>query len=379
MDYNEQVREEAYKQRIGKVYGVWKVIGVEYAQGSYNKQEWTVQCVKCGRVKKIKYGKELVKGRTGNWCTCMKKKRTKEPAPSYEDKMQAYVGKTYGRWRVLGYEAHKGMLVECLDCGRRCYHPATKVFENRTQCTCQNVAKYDESYIGTRYGHLVVRSITHKKMGKDNRLVFDCICDCGNSRLARPVYLEQGSILCCGNDCKFKNESTKLPIGSSKESLYVKWHGMIQRCYNEKSVGYVSYGGRGITVCDEWKNDYGAFREWALNNGFEEGLSIDRIDPDGNYEPYNCRFIPLSENTKLARKGRYTVASNFTKLRHKGKYNDVKVKLADGYETDVFTACDFYGIKYKTALYRVEHKGMTWEEAIKTALLVGADKFKGLK
>lgn len=303
MDYIEQKQQEAYKQRIGKVYGIWKVIDVQYVEGSYNKQEWTIECIKCGRIKKIKYGKELVKGRVGNWCECMKKSNIKKPKPTYEEKMKTHIGEIYGNWKVLDYEAHKGLLVECLNCGRQTYHPATKVFENRIKCTCDSVAKYDESYIGKRYGHLVVRSIVHKELGGRNRLLFDCVCDCGNSRLARPIYLENGDILCCGNDCKYKNENTAIYDGESKTRLYNKYRNMINRCYSHSSKSYSSYGGRGIKVCDEWLNDFFAYKKWALENGWREDcakdeMTIDRINPDGDYEPSNCRLISLQENQK---------------------------------------------------------------------------------
>lgn len=76
------------------------------------------------------------------------------------------------------------------------------------------------------------------------------------------------------------------------ESIY---HGMKQRCYYEKHTGYERYGGRGITVCDEWKNSYKAFFKWALANGYNEHLTLDRIDNDGNYEPSNCRWITVRE------------------------------------------------------------------------------------
>jgi len=77
---------------------------------------------------------------------------------------------------------------------------------------------------------------------------------------------------------------------------------MKQRCYNPNNRSYKTYGGRGIKVCDEWRDNFMAFHDWAIANGYEEGLTIDRIDNDGDYEPNNCRWITLQENVSKMRK-----------------------------------------------------------------------------
>jgi len=86
---------------------------------------------------------------------------------------------------------------------------------------------------------------------------------------------------------------------SGKETrLYRVWDSMKQRCFNPRDKAYKWYGGRGIIICLEWKNNYSAFKFWAILNGYQEGLTIDRIDNDGNYEPNNCQFITKEENAR---------------------------------------------------------------------------------
>lgn len=90
--------------------------------------------------------------------------------------------------------------------------------------------------------------------------------------------------------------------GSTKSRLYNIWRGIKKRCYNKKATGYKDYGGRGITVCDLWKNSYTSFYNWARRNNYNHTLTIERIDVNGNYEPKNCKWIPMSEQPSNTRK-----------------------------------------------------------------------------
>lgn len=92
--------------------------------------------------------------------------------------------------------------------------------------------------------------------------------------------------------------------GKSTTKLHRVWWGIIERCCKSYNKSYTEYGGRGITVCDEWRNDFQAFYDWAMASGYNEGLTIDRINVNGNYEPSNCRWVTQSENSRNRRTAR---------------------------------------------------------------------------
>lgn len=134
-------------------------------------------------------------------------------------------------------------------------------------------------------------------IGSDQRRrrLYRCICDCGNERIAVSSYLLNGTTKSCG--CTLRQATIKRSTthGKTKHPLYHVWMGMKTRCFNEKCGWYHRYGGRGITVCDDWKKDFQIFYEWAMASGYREGLSLDRIDVNGNYEPNNCRWATIHE------------------------------------------------------------------------------------
>lgn len=112
-----------------------------------------------------------------------------------------------------------------------------------------------------------------------------CLCDCGNEIVVRGTNLRSGNTTSCGCFCEHH--------GKRKTKLYGVWATMRNRCYNENVKVYYRYGGRGIEVCEEWKNSFTCFHNWAISNGYKEGLTLDRIDVDGNYEPSNCRWVTM--------------------------------------------------------------------------------------
>jgi len=154
---------------------------------------------------------------------------------------------------------------------------------------------------GKRFGRLTVIRQGPRKNGL---LYWECKCDCGNIRYHRNCELKSGQIISCGCYRKeyMRKKSTK--HGLYNEKLRGVWAQMRQRCNNPNHKDYSNYGGRGISVCPEW-DEYTAFRNWAISAGYKEGLTIDRINVDGNYTPENCRWIPLSEQMKNRRTSRW--------------------------------------------------------------------------
>jgi len=146
--------------------------------------------------------------------------------------------------------------------------------------------------IGNRYNNLVV--VKRLENAKGGVTVWECICDCGNTTKVRGKNLKNGSVKSCG--CKNK-EPKHLIHNMSNTRLYREWYSIKSRCYNNKEDSYKNYGGRGITMCDDWKNSFVSFMNWALKNGYSDELSIERNDVNGNYEPSNCTWIPLNRQS----------------------------------------------------------------------------------
>lgn len=163
--------------------------------------------------------------------------------------------------------------------------------------------------VGQRFGKLTVLRRA-KENAKSGNARWVCRCDCGSTSTVIGSQLRRGHTTSCG--C---NRLSKRAMGYSHERLYRIWTGMHRRCYNPTHDRHQWYGNKGVTVCDEW-HDFLAFRTWALKNGYEDELTIDRVDSDGNYEPANCRWVDIrtqannrSNNRLLVYKGKEYTAT----------------------------------------------------------------------
>lgn len=132
--------------------------------------------------------------------------------------------------------------------------------------------------------------------------------------------------------------------GKRYSKLYNVWNVMKQRCYNPNNKRYKDWGARGIAVCSEWKDDFMNFYEWAMSNGYKEGLTIDRIDNSGNYEPNNCRWITNKEQARNRRSNiNYTI---------------------NGETRCILEWCEILGLKPKTVYQRIHYYNWTIEQAL---------------
>lgn len=186
---------------------------------------------------------------------------------------------------------------------------------------------------GNKYGKLTVIKAINEKQKPGCHKKWLCKCECGNTTIVSADHLKKGDTKSCG--CYFH--------GLSKTRLYNIWGHMKSRCYDPADQNYKYYGKRGITICDEWKYNFSEFYKWAVNNGYSEKLTIDRIDNNARYSPSNCRWT-----TKK-------IQANNTRWNHKVNYNGEEHNIA---EWAIIT-----GIKANTIIYRLR-RGWSIERAL---------------
>lgn len=196
-----------------------------------------------------------------------------------------------------------------------------------------------EIHIGEKHNCLTIEKFDH--FDKCYRLYYLCCCKCGNKKIIRYDHILSGGVQSCGCMIK-KNHIKKHGLYLYNGRLAKSWQSMLYRCENKKNTHYNDYGGRGIKVCKEWHNAKN-FMKWALKNGCQDDLTIDRIDVNGNYCPENCRWITQKEQTRNTRANHYIL------------FNGEKKCLADW-------LCQFD--KSDTMFYYWKKKGLTDEQCL---------------
>lgn len=205
----------------------------------------------------------------------------------------------------------------------------------------------EEEIRSKKYGKLTaVKAVGKNKSGK---FLWLCKCDCGNECIVVQQQLRSGDTKSCG--CYQKERmSTRKPY-SHRERLYALWIGIRQRCNNPKNISYPNYGAKGINVCEEWENNYIAFRDWALKTGYDETLprgeqTIERINVFLGYSPENCTWKTISQQQRNKRNSKLY------------EYNGESHTLIDWSEIT--------GVEYSLLRSRVLGYGIPIKEAIET-------------
>jgi len=196
--------------------------------------------------------------------------------------------------------------------------------------------------VGKKIGMLtiVAESAHDPSYGKYSGERLIAQCECGKIKSVNRQAVLKGSVKSCG--CLVAIKATR--HGLSYEKLYRVHKSMIQRCYNSSHWLYPRYGGRGICVCENWRDNIKSFIEWAKANGYENTLTIDRIDNDGNYEPKNCRFVTKKENMNNTSKTIFL------------EINGVKISLQD--------AASKYNIDQTVIYQRLKKLKWTMEDCV---------------
>jgi len=193
--------------------------------------------------------------------------------------------------------------------------------------------------VGCKYNKLTVISIVKL----NNKNYASCLCDCGNTIMCIAFDLLRSHTKSCGchKSKSCKERSTK--HGMSHHPLTPIYSAMIQRCTNIKNKRYMDYGGRGINVCDEWINDINNFFDWALSNGWKNGLELDRKDNNKGYSPDNCRLVTAIVNQRNKR--------NNILITYKGETKSLP------------EWCECLGLSYSMVMTRLKREKLTTEQA----------------
>jgi len=212
---------------------------------------------------------------------------------------------------------------------------------------CSGELRKYKIIFGTKSNQLTLIKESISEIQKSGAIIrrVECLCDCGNLVITRLTDFITGYIKSCGCVGKYPiehNSDRNLP--PYRHPLHGVWANMISRCYNPNNSEYHNYGGRGITVCSEWRNNYHAFLKWGKENGFKKGLKLDKDIAGKNiYSPETCQFVTDRVSLMHTRRNRHVYV------------DEVKYTLTE--------ACEKFDIEISTAIYHL-NKGRTFETII---------------
>lgn len=188
---------------------------------------------------------------------------------------------------------------------------------------------------GMKFGRLYVleRTDDHYYPSGRHDIQYRCRCDCGNEVNVLGIHLRSGHTSSCGCVRVETSRKTMTTHGMTDTRLHAIWKNMKERCLNRNHKNYKDYGGRGITICDEWVESFDGFYTWSINNGYQDALTLDRIDVNGSYSPGNCRWITQKEQCNNTRR-------------------NIKVTI-NNEEHTLKEWCEISNLKYSTIVSRV--------------------------
>lgn len=176
---------------------------------------------------------------------------------------------------------------------------------------------------GLRFGKLTAEFPVYINRKSGHRTLFwECVCDCGKHTRVASSNLLSGGTISCGCYQKESASEKHRTHGYGRTNFYKSFKAMHQRCYNSNAINYPDYGGRGIKVCDEWE-EFESFLEWSKRSGYKKGLTLDRIDNDGPYAPWNCRWADKVTQQNNKRNNRIAIidGEQYTFAELSRKYN----------------------------------------------------------
>ena len=277
-------------ENVNKIIGKYKILGI-VGRDSFGVKLYKTECIKCGYVNEKGMALSSIKRSDPN-SMC-----NHEGIVNAANEDQ--IGKVYGKYKIIGCAnkrtADNTMLyyAQCIKCGHKLNTPRTiyKLASTNPDSICNHEKTNDDkrSIVGSVIGKYKILEYIGGDGHGHSKYKTECI-KCG--------YINEKGM--CLSDIK-RSEPNSTCVHKNfwySKSLQVIYNHMISRCYNLNDEMYPYYGGKGITVCEAWKNASWRFNNWAIANGYQEGLTLNRINPYLGYYPENCQFVELSDNCK---------------------------------------------------------------------------------